>query len=390
MKRHRRPPLSSAPARAFTITELLVVISLFAILLAVAVPSFSAMLQSSEESLADGQLRTGLAAGRDAAVRSDSGDGAAVFFYEPGGRTRIVACVHVATITDVRDGRSPTSSNPDDFITREVFAPLPAVKPVELPRGWMVRGLVSPGRLQAAVTSSTATTDLTTGWYEPNPGKREFEDPDSRPNWVFPETGFYDYTKGDTGRTRQTFMVRYARGTGAVMLSDQKPVIVLDPVPAQNFRKAGVWQQFPIEKAPDLATYARRLTGAWSGSSPLGSTLLQQDQRRRQLIGDTATDTVLAGPVTAVALYQEKRLAAGLKVTGLNKATGSLYGSRDLGKGTDIVPREPMFDPKYFKSEGGAGAKKINDWIQGRDPYKSEARLYTLNRYLGSAREITP
>lgn len=377
-------------ARAFTITELLVVISLFAILLAVAVPSFSAMIQSSEEALADGQLRTGLSAGREAAIRSDTGDGAAVFFYEPNGRTRIVPCVQVATITDVRDGRSPTSTNPDDFITREVFVPLAASKPIELPRGWMVRGLVSAGRLQSAVTSPTETTDLTTGWYEPNAGKREFESPATRPNWVFPETGFYDYTKGDAGRNRQTFMVRFARGTGAVTLSDQKPVLVLDPAPVRGFRQAGVWQQFPIDKAPDLATYARRLTGAWSGSSPLGSTLQQQDQRRRQLLGDTATDTVLAGPVTAVALYQEKRLAAGLKVTGLNRATASLYGSRDLGKGTDIVPREPMFDPKFFRSEGGAGSKMINDWIQGRDPYKSEARLYTLTRYQGSAREITP
>lgn len=377
-------------ARAFTITELLVVISLFAILLAVAVPSFTAMLQSSEEALADGQLRAGLAAGRDAAVRSDSGDGAAVFFYEPGGRTRIVPCVHVATLTDVRHGASPTSTNPDDFITREVFAPLAAVKPTELPRGWMVRGLVSAGRLQGSTTPPSTSTDLTSGWYEPSPGKRVFDDPDNHANWVFPETGFYDYTKGDAGRNRQTFMVRYTRGTGAISLVDQKPVIVLDPVPARNFRQAGVWQEFPIEQSPDLGAFARRLTGAWSSGSPLGSTLDQQNQRRRQLFGDVATDSVLAGPVTAVALYQEKRLAAALKAKGLNRATGSLYGSRDLSKGVDIVPREPMYDPKYITDDGKPIAEKINDWIQGRDPYTSEARLYTVSRYLGSAREITP
>lgn len=376
--------------RAFTITELLVVISLFAILLAVAVPSFSTLIQQSEESLADGALRTGLAAGRDAAVRSDSGDGAAVFFYEPGGRTRIVPCVQVGTITDVREGRPVTSTNPADFISRDIFAPLAVVKPVELPRGWMVRALVSPGRIQASASPPTASTDLTTGWYEPIPGKRTYQDPDNKANWVFPETGFYDYTKGDAGRNRQTFMVRFARGTGQVLPADQKPVVVLDPVPAQNFRREGVWAEFPIEKAQDLGAYARRMTGAWAGGSTLGSTLDQQNARRRQLIGDTATDTVLAGPVTALALYQEKRLAAGIRASGLNRATGTLYGSRDLGKGVDIIPREPMYDPKYIKDDEKPVSQKINDWIQGREPYTSEARLYTLSRYLGSAREIKP
>lgn len=371
-------------ARAFTITELLIVISLFAILLAVAVPSFSAMLQASEESLADGQLRTGLAAGRDAAIRSDSGDGAAVFFYEPGGRTRIVACVQVGTITDVRQGASLSSTNPADLITRDVFAPLPAAKPIELPRGWMVRGLVSPGRLQASGTSPTSVTDLTTGWYEPVTGGsgsgRIFETPDSRTNWVFPETGFYDYTRGDGGRNRQTFMVRYARGTGLVLQNDQKPVLVLDPVPVRNFRQAGVWKDFPIDRAPDSATFVRRILSPRSDITPL---------QRRQLVGDAATDTVLAGPVTGLALYQEARLAAGIKVRALNKATGSIYGSRDLGKGVDIIPRDPMYDPKYTQGVTDV-SKQVNDWIQGRNPYTSEARLYTLTRYLGSAREITP
>lgn len=366
--------------RAFTLTELLVVISLFAILLAVAVPSFSALIHSSEESLADAQLRTGLAAGRDAAVRSDSGDGAAVFFFDPGGRIRIVPCVQVGTINDI-DG--PTSN----ATTREVFVPLPVVQPIELPKGWMVRGLVPPGRLQSGTTGSVDDPRL--GWYEPSAGKRLFENPATKSNWVFPETGFYNAKVGEVSNApsfRQTFMVRYTRGSGAISTTDQKPVLVLDPVPIVDFRKQTPWKEYSVEKAADLGSYAKRLL------SPRPN-FTSDDQRK--LLGDRATDTVLAGPVSAVALYQESKLAQAVGARGVNKATGSIYGLRDLTRG-DVVPKEPTYDYRLFPSPPSPEqlSARINNWMQGKPNSElklaSEARMYTVGRYLGQAREITP
>lgn len=366
--------------RAFTITELLVVIALFAILIAVAVPSFSAMIQSSEESLADSQLRTGLAAGRDAAVRSDAGDGAAVFFFDPGGRTRIVACVQIGTITDVVPGSTNT-------ITRDVFVPLSLVQPVELPKGWMVRGLVTAGRMQSTASVAAGSTDPSMGWYEPYTGKREFVNPGTASNWVFPETGFYNALKGDDdAAVRQTFMVRYTRGTGAVSMTNQQPVLVLDPVPAIEFRKQAPWKDYSVEKATDLVQFASRVLAARSDLTVVN---------QRKLIGDRATDTVLAGPVSALALYQERKLAQAVGARGVNRATGSLYGLRDLVKG-DVVPREPQYDLKLFPTapSGSQLSTRINDWMQGKTSadlkMPSEARLYTISRYLGQAREITP
>src|SRR5436305_8362895 len=80
--------------RGFTLIELLVVIAIFVLLLALAVPAVSSLMDSSEESMAQNALRSGLAAARDAAMRSSGyDDGAAVFFYEPGGRLSIVPCI---------------------------------------------------------------------------------------------------------------------------------------------------------------------------------------------------------------------------------------------------------------------------------------------------------
>ena len=100
-------------AAAFTLVELLVVIAIFVLLLAIAVPAFSSMLYSSEQSLADNHLRMGLGAARDAAIRSPQGtDAAAVFFYDPAtGRTMILPCIAAGVLKDVNpDPTAPPNS----------------------------------------------------------------------------------------------------------------------------------------------------------------------------------------------------------------------------------------------------------------------------------------
>src|SRR4051812_14600321 len=114
------------PRRAFTITEILVVISIIVLMIAIAVPAFSSLIGSSERALAENQLRAGLAAARDAAIQSETGDGAAVFFFTPGGRISIVACTAVGQI---EDQVPPVGAVPTTNITRDVFAPVPGMEP---------------------------------------------------------------------------------------------------------------------------------------------------------------------------------------------------------------------------------------------------------------------
>ncbi|MFN0132137.1 MAG: type II secretion system protein, partial [Phycisphaerales bacterium] len=158
--------------RAFTLVELLVVIAIFVLLLAIAVPAFSNMLYSSEQSLADNALRSALTAARDAAARNGpEQDAAAVFTFEPDGRLSVLTCVRAGVIEDV----PPLGARAT--VTREVFVPLAGFLPIQMPRGWMVRGYAPPNSVDD-------------GWYEDtylNTGPLVVRSG----NWVFPETGFF-------------------------------------------------------------------------------------------------------------------------------------------------------------------------------------------------------
>ena len=351
----------SKRAGGFTLTELLVVISLIVLLLAVAVPAFSSMLYSNDRSLADNQLRIAMQNARDAAVRSDGGDAAAVFLLPPNGKLRVVTCIRVGEIND-RDNQGRS-------VIRDVFVPVPLLQPIDLPKGWTVRGFAAPG---AIVQDST-------GWYE---GAHLIA---GEGNWVLPETGLFDSSVATSGRNRQTFMVRFSAGTGAVAPRSAREVLVLDIAPNQAFRAAGVWANYRLDQSTDVASMTRRILDAGSGLS-------QADQRA--LLGDESSDTVLCREVAQVSLQDERRVVSGLAGRGVNAATGTVYGRP--GSPT-AVPTSPEIDTSLFNlGNGREVTRAINEIVvgqyRGRDGKKvqTEVKLFGLDRYSGRAREVTP
>ncbi len=329
--------------RAFTLVELLVVISIFVLMLAIGVPAFSTLLYTSDESLSENALRQALAGARDAAARSASGqDAAAVFLYDQH-RISIVTCLRVESV-DV------ALSPGDPPVHMEVFAPVPGVAPVQLPRLWMVRGYAPPGRL-----------DNTT-WYErtipPGIGRS--------PQWVFPETSFFDLDAGDDGADRQTFMVRFEGGTGRLSTAQPAGVLVFAPSPGSAFRGTAPWSTFRADREADPARFVRRVAAA--------ATMSQTD--RDKLLG-YASDVVLAKPVGQLAIYNERRLAGALGAR-LNDATGCLY--------------LPGPDPAYVTVSGGGQVPTlVTAWVEDRaaSGTESEARVFSIHPHLGWLQELT-
>lgn len=363
----------------FTLTELLVVIAVLVAVVLVGLPAFSSMLSGSERTLAINQLKIGLSAARDAAIRGDNVDSAAVFFFEPNGRVRVVPCVFVGRITD---RRNPAQAfGPNNSVERDVFAPVGTVEATTLPRGWSVRGYAAPNLLHQA--GNQLSTIPPNGWYEPvaNGTAQRDVDRDSG-SWVFPETGFVaDGTRGNllnSGGTRQTFMVRFEGGTGEVKSKDQGPVLVLDHRPVGDGVRvprtaANLWQR------PDLATnqavWARRLIAR--GLAP---------QQVQDFLGDRSADTVLAASTDLLALYDEARMAASIGARGVNRDTGTIYAP-------GIVPG---YDTTLFNGLSGLAIQvAIDEWLTGElrrngEFVESDALIYTFDRFTGALREIKP
>lgn len=353
-----RHPARRVTGTAFTLVELLVVISIFVLVLAVGVPAFSSLLYSSDQSLAENALKAGLSSARDAASRSADGqDAGAVFFYDDQ-RISIVIVTRTGTALDLAQN-DPTQ--PAQFVQRDFFAPVPGLAPVQLPRGWMIRGLNFPDTLDGET------------WYEdtyPLSGGNQ------RPtNWVFPETSFFDRDDGLDGWDRQTFMVRFEGGTGRLKVSDPSAVLVFAPSPSLAFRTMAPWSQMRADREADGGRFARRVAAAPSS--------VLQPADKLDLLGDRASDTVLTKAVGQVALYNESRLAGALGGRS-SVVTGCLYA--------------PGNDPVYLAIPGitnaGERNRRINEWIEDRlvvagVPVPSDARVFAVHTYLGWLTEVT-
>ncbi|MCC6970436.1 MAG: type II secretion system protein [Phycisphaerales bacterium] len=353
--------------RAFTLVELLVVITIFVLLLAIAVPSFSSLMDSSERAQAENQLVTGLNQARSAALTSEStGDTAAVFFFDTNGRLRIVTCVDVGDLPDVDMADNP--------VTRDVFVPVASYPVVQLPRGWSVRGFAPVGSVDTGSGS---------GWYE-KPASSNRVLSSTTGNWVFPETAYYDppNTGQKQGRNRQTFMIRFQGGSGVLRTDVNIPAVVLDFSPATSFRAVAPWSEYRFDATDRPEVLVRRAVARKLANPSWDKLSL--------LLGDDAVDSVLTRAITELALYDENELAGAVGARGLNKATNCIYGGTKVNSAATF----PRIDQSLFGTAFNAGElpTRINDWILGvgEDTKPSDVRLYTIDRYSGQAREVLP
>lgn len=368
-RQHRR---TTNLRRGFTMLELMVVAAIFVLLLTLAIPAFSNLLYSSEQSLAENSLRMGLSAARDGAARGAQGDDAvAAFFYDPATGYTIVPYTRAGVIVD---DFPPGSSRPPGMHPplREVFVPIAGYEPVYLPRGWMIRGYAAPHALTDAWYGDSGTPYASTAVR-------------SRGQWLFPETSFYlqnndlaSPAQADAGRKRQTFMLRFQGGTGALLPVDNREVLLLAPAPTQSFRGQAPFNSNNGAWRADLEGDGMRLV-----RRILASTLSDADKRR--LLGDISTDTVLAKPVAHIAMCNERALANALSRTfagtRVDSSTGSLYRRVDR---PELIPANA--DPVQFLN----GPNGLNAWIENRiNQADSDARIFTVHRYLGTLQEVS-
>jgi prepilin-type N-terminal cleavage/methylation domain-containing protein len=377
-------------SRAFTLVELLVVISIFLLVLAIAVPAFSSMMYSSEQSLAENALKIAMGSARDAAIRNASGDDtAAVFTFEPGGRIGIVACQKAGVIHDI---------STSEHLDYEIFVPVRGIDPVQLPRGWSVRGYARPGTID---DPNNIGTQGFQNWYADTYPTQADRDAG---NWIFPETGFYiidDATfggEGAQGLKRHTFMVRFEGGTGQIITNSSDAVRVLLPSPSSAFRTGAPWTNtdtdgrayLRADQADDLFRFVRRILA----SAPKNAS---DTADRATLLGPNSTDTVSAKSVGQLVLYSESRLASALGAR-LDRDTGSLY--KPASKTT---PYATWVSNSAGSDWTAQNTKDLNSWLEGRllkagaaanstnpeDYVESDARVFAMQRYLGGLVEVT-
>lgn len=358
----------------FTLVELFVVISVALIVIAVAVPAFSAMTASNARSLAENTLRTAVAVARDVALQSSRGnDAAAVFLFDPeSGRMRVVAAEYVGTIEDGIDGAvSGGFLAPNTRVKRDVFAPVLVGETLVMPRGWMVRGYAPARTINSDWYDSIMYNDPFNAW--------------DRGNWVFPEDGFYDVNRGvaqggaNSRTPRQSFMVRFegktgrlVRDAGEALLVDPRPSSV-DRIPATTNRTDPmIWKRADL--ADDAYGWARRVL---TEADLLGNGQLYQgadEAERRRLIGNLSHDTVLVRDVSRVALYNETELLRALGARDLSRRragrtnTGSMYASH-ADVGSIAIDFDGLFEQNspFNASPAGLGRlrQSINRWIDG-------------------------
>lgn len=402
------------PARAFTLIELITVIAVMAILITIGVPAFRAAIESSNKALSESQFRIGIESARQLAIQNSSRDSAAVFMYEPfaagGPKLTIVPCIYAGTMLDYKD-RTQTSTG-DTLEERDIFVPVPEISPVQLPSGWMVRGYAPPG----SIDDNDPTRNNRNGWYEETTG-RVFEPSAAVPrgNWVFPENAFYlnvENSQGTSPQTlqaqginRQTFMIRFKAGSGNVDPSDSRLCLVINTAPSQvanattgavtKWRDTGADPVFAdpvnrIDEATDLQRFVRRLL-ARADLDNSGMVDPADEESLRTLIGDKSCDSILTRPLTELALYREKSLAAALGGSGINRDTGCIYA--------DVTSTQPAprIDLNLFNGLTTADvATRTNLWITGKlledgtgPAYaESDAKLFAMDRYLGQGRKL--
>lgn len=268
------------PTAAFTILELMVAVAIIIVLTIMTVPTFRSMQANLNASSAENTLSVVLNQARNLAMRGDLGDTAVIFLYE---REKRLYSLLVAS--QRLEGLPEGYPNPPVNATRyDIFAPVEGTRQRNLPPGWEVRGL-----------AYGATTD----WYDHGFSNQQQKDV----AWVFPESDF-----GFDTDTRQTFMIRFAAGSGAAITSNEqfrtpRALVYLQPDPPFS-----------------------------------GLTNIDFDYIRKRC--------VQARPTPALALYSVDELVERVANAAVDEATGTLFGLGYDGDGSYVQPYE------YFAADG--------------------------------------
>jgi hypothetical protein len=292
-------------------------------------------------------------------------------------------------------------------VTREVFVPSSVMEPVQLPKGWMVRGYAPQNSIQSGTGGNGE-------WYE---GDRTNADGYGRyagrtpgylgslGDWVFPETGFYNPQNwydmdaappNNAGMTyRQTFMVRFEGGIGRMVTASPNHVVVLLPRPGRTtwppndvaFAGLAANSLEPPDRVANLQEWVNRvINGPYPGTQANTPTRLRII---RALLGDEPADTVLAGCVSQIALYDESQLARDIGAR-IDPKTGCLYdGAYDTAGNPG---------PRWVAN---VSSSRVNRWIEGDTNNDGrpgatgtpradapEARIYVVDRYTAGLQEV--
>jgi hypothetical protein len=270
----------------------------------------------------------------------------------------------VGVMIDTTNVPPPTNSRP-----REVFVPVTGYEPVQLPRGWNVRGYAPP---------STIDED----WYEDTYLRNGLE---AQGNWLFPETDFLDVDNGADGQHRQTFMVRFEGGTGLMKMADLSPVLVFSTVNGGRFRSTLPWSAHRGDQADDAERFVRGILSAPLGGAVGGGQSISVADRQK-LIGNGASDTVLAKPVGQLAVYDEKRMLAALRVRP-DPDTQTVYQDPE-----QMATPAPAFVSTVSVPQT---LDDLNAWVEGHmtdgggNEVPSDCRIFGIQRYLGTLQELT-
>jgi hypothetical protein len=408
----------------YTVVELLVVIVIAVLLLTIAVPAFNATIYSSNRSLAVNAVQASSVMGRDVAINTGK-DGAIVFMYDPQvGQVQIVPAIRVGVIREPTTapaggggGSGPGSVGFGDqpYFDREVFVPSPVGEVLTLPDGWMVRGYASPGLMLDYDSAGNAAA----AWYNSGMygGDNVNDNLKEDAHWVFPETGFFardaqvnggslngSFSNADPNlpTARQTFMIRFDARTGAVS-RDTRSALFIDPRNS-NQREPGGNRPDSYEitiradLAEDLEVWASRVLGSPDITDDGISYGRDDGELREQLIGTASNDTVLVKPVSRIALYDENRLALGLRSRGVNRGTGSLYLPHEqTGSDSNIQLDMSLFADNMDLNNEQDVIERINSWIDGDTNFdgtvsfledEPDSRIFLVQSYTGELKEI--
>lgn len=435
--RKNTPMLNTNVVRgAYTVVELLVVIVIAGLLLTIAVPAFQSTIYSSNRSLAVNAVQAASVMGRDVAVNTGK-DGAIVFVYDPDvQRIQIIPAIRVGTMRETTtaptgpgSGGGPGSVGFGDqpYFDRDVFVPAPVGEVLTLPDSWMVRGYAPPGLLLDYDSAGRPAAD----WYDSelygddDVNISNASNPKSNANWLFPETGFFARNAQVNGGSldgnfsnvnpnlptaRQSFMIRFDGRTGAVS-RDTRSALFVNPrnsnqrEPGGN-RPSGYEITLRVDLAEDIEVWASRVLGSPDLTDDRIAYGRDDGELREQLIGNASNDTILVKPVSRIALYDENKLALGLRARGVNRDTGTLYLPHDQeDRDVDIQLDMALFNGNPDISSSEDAIERINAWIDGDtnfdgavtfiDPMnpdepgdEPDSRIFIVQSYTGELKEI--